>query len=390
MLRLMHFAVSGARSIRALVMPALAIAWLASPTSVEAQWMLPGLPGFPGFNQCQSCAPPVACNPCVQPVQQTCYRTVPVTEYREVKQTVQRPIVETKYVDQPVTEYRPVVEARTVDIPTVRYETVTECRDVCYQTGQWTAQMIPRPKISPCEYDSSPTLLGAINRSAYSIRSALTPDYKMSYNFEPQTIHQTVPVAHRVPVQELRKVTYNVTKMVPHTTTRKVAVRSVRYVTEEVTAMQPVTVMKTVAVGTSNGLAYAPYPTYAPSTSQTAATPSPDPVSQAKQPSPGRTADSHSKFDDTDSSRETEVRRVPAQKSSYEAPLKNSTSHNYDGESRRASTSSETDSHIAYRMPSMIRSRGGWTASAVLIDDTGVGTPAGPQLIAPGLAVAST
>lgn len=386
MLRHIKLPVITAQSIRCLLTPALAGVWLLSPASVEAQLMLPGLPGLPGFNSCQSCAAPVACNPCVQPVQQTCYRTVPVTEYRAVKQTVQRPIVETNYVDQPVTEYRPVCEARTVDIPTVRYETVTECSDVCYQTGQWTAQMIPRPKISACEYDNSPTLLGSINRTAYSIRSAFTPDYKMSYNYMPQTIHQTVPVAHRVPVHEVRKVTYNVTKMVPHTTTRKVAVRSVRYVSEEVTAMQPVTVMKTVAVN-STGYAYAPFPTYAAGATQTAAAPTPDPVSQAKQPNTGRTADSQGKFDDTQSGRETEIRRVPAQKSSYGTPLKNSSSDSYDGDSRRAA-SNDLDSHVAFRVPSMIRS-GGWVAGEVLIDDKGINSPVGPELIAPGLAIAS-
>ena len=53
------------------------------------------------YDGCGSCGPvmaqPIAqCTP-IQPVQQTCYQTVPITTYTREKQTVQVPTYETAY-----------------------------------------------------------------------------------------------------------------------------------------------------------------------------------------------------------------------------------------------------------------------------------------------------
>lgn len=243
------------------------------------------------------CAP--ACTPvCAQPV--ACYQTVPVTEYRQVRQKVRRPVCEVTYVDQPCTEYRPVVEQCTVNVPTCTYEDVIECRTVCRDMGCWVTRYTPICKMSPCEYDNRPGLGGWLNRTAYSIRASFTPDVIAHREYVPNIVMQTVPVRHRVAKHGVRQVTYNVTKMVAHTTTRKVAVNTVRYVEDEVVAVQPVTVMRTVPIGTT--LAYG-VPAYgAPATAgaphRSALAPQPDPVSA--EPIPRRADASDDRFRPSD------------------------------------------------------------------------------------------
>ena len=116
-----------------------------APTAVSAQW-------YPTTSSCY----------CAQPVAQTVYQSVPVTEYRQVRQTVQRPVVETKYVDQQVTEYRPVVETKTASIPTVQYQNVTEYQTMQHNAGYWATQYQAVPKVSACEYDNRPDIFGLI------------------------------------------------------------------------------------------------------------------------------------------------------------------------------------------------------------------------------------
>jgi len=297
-----------AKILRAvLVLPIVAI--VCSASTANAQWL-------PFFNRCQ----------CAQPVAQTCYRTVPVTEYQQVQHTVRKPIVETKYVDQQVTEYRQVVESKTVDVPTVRYQTVTEYKNIQRNCGRWVAQRHCIQKIKPCEYDNRPTLLGSLNRTRRSIRNAITPNYRMTMQYVPQVVNQTVAVARTIPIHETRKVTYNITKLVPVTTTRKVAVNTVRYVDEVVTAMRPVTVYRTVPIGTS--LAYAT-PTYTITGTQTAT--SPDPISAKKVPS--RTANSNDNKTnddaftprrDSSSNNDDGFTPVPTRKSSLSRPIRSS------------------------------------------------------------------
>lgn len=224
---------------------------------------------------------------CAQPVVQTCYQTVPVTEYRQVRQTVQRPVYETKYVDQEVVAYRPVVETRTVDVPTVTYQDVVEYQPVVRDMGGWQTEYQVRHLPSPCEYDPRPGLVGWLNRTGYQVRAAFTPRVVAHRQYVPNVVATSVPVTRRVAQHGTRQVSYNVTRMVAYTTNQKVAVNTVRYVAEEVTRVQPVTVMRTVPTGTSLAYAYTPF---GASSTATALAPTPDPVGTAAQPSTKRTA----------------------------------------------------------------------------------------------------
>jgi len=199
---------------------------------------------------CRPCRP--ACPP---PVQQ-CYRTVPVTEYREVQRVVQRPEYYTEYEDREVTEYRRVCENQAVQIPTVSYQTVTECRTVQRDCGRWVTQMECRPKMAPCDYDNRPDIFGAFNRAAYSMRMALTPDYVTRQTWQPNVVTQQIPVTRQVAVRGTRTVNRTVARVVPVTTRRQVAVTRMRMVAQNVTLREPVTVFKTVPVG--NAYAFAP------------------------------------------------------------------------------------------------------------------------------------
>lgn len=207
------------------------------------------------FNNCCCCPPPVQCCP-LPPIihQQATLQTVPVTEYHAVKQTVQRPVIETTYVDQPVTEYRQVVENQTAVVPHVAYQNVTEYQTVQRDAGRWVTQYQTRPQMSPCEYDCRPDLFGWLNRTGYSARMAFTPKVYAEKTYVPNIVTQSVPIVRQVAVQGSHTVNYQVARMVPYTTTRKVAVNKVKMVAQEITTHHPVTVMKTMSVGT--GLAY--------------------------------------------------------------------------------------------------------------------------------------
>jgi len=252
---------------------------------------------------------------CAQPVVQPTYQTVPVTEYQQVKQTVRRPVVETKYVEQPVTEYVPVTEQKTAEIPQVTYQNVTEYQTVQRDRGQWVQQIQCKNQMSPCQYDPRPGMAGWFNRTGYNIRQAFTPRVRVSNRWQSNIVAEAVPVTRQVAVRTTRKVTYNVTRMVPKQTTRRVAVNTVRYVDEEVTAMRPVTVMRQVPIGSRVAYTYG-----LPGASQTVLAPSPDPISQRS-----RTADSRNNATDNasgdrfqrDSSTST---KHGARRSSYTIP----------------------------------------------------------------------
>lgn len=228
------------------------------------------------------------CTSCLTPVVQPCYRTVPVTEYRQVRQVVHKPVCETKYVNQKVTAYRPVTETRTVDVPTVSYEDVTECRTVYRNCGYWRTryQCVNLP--SPCEYDPRPDVFGWLNRTVYSIGATFTPRMIARREYVPQTVAQTVPVTRRIAHHGVKKVSYQVTRMVPYTTTRKVAVNTVRYVAQEIVRTHPVTVWRTVPIGST--IAYSVTP--ATTVTETALAPTPDPIGTAAEPPKNRTTKS--------------------------------------------------------------------------------------------------
>lgn len=306
---------------------------LTSASAASAQWF-----SSPG---CGCATQPVA-----RPVAQTCYQQVPVTQYQQVKHKVRRPVTEVEYVDQPVTTYRPVVETKTVDVPVTTYQNVTEYQTRTTQTGSWQTNYHCRQKLTPCQYDPSPSPLGWLNRSAYRIRSAFTPKVVATRQFVPRTCTAQVPVTRRVAVQSVRQQTYKVTKYVPEQTTRRVAVNKVRWVEEEVVAMKPVTVIQTVPVTrTAYGFGnYAPaartawgFSNYAPTT-QTAygwntiaapattisLAPTPDPVSAAK-PAATRAAsrqtdDINRAHDDRGEVNSIERNQEPVRRSAVENP----------------------------------------------------------------------
>ena len=258
---------------------------LASSTVASAQW-------FSTPNACGCARPPVV-QQCAQrvPVVQQCYQQVPVTEYQQVRQKVRRPVTEVEYVEQPVTRWRPVTETKTVNETVTQYQNVTEYQTVNKECGYWTTNYYCNPKKTPCEYDPTPTPLGALNRAAYRVRSAFTPNTITRRQFVPQTIAQQIPVTRRVAVQSVQPRTYQVTKYVQEQSTQKVAVNKVRWVEDEVIALKPVTVVKTVPTtrtawtwqtyGAPTTTAWAP----APATT-TALRPTVDPISRSARTEP--------------------------------------------------------------------------------------------------------
>lgn len=200
------------------------------------------------------------CNACAvaqQPVYQTCYQTVPVTEYRQVRQTVKRPVYRTEYVEEPVTVYRPVTETRVTQVPTVNYRTVTSYRTTHRDMGRWVTHYQPVRRMSPCQYDNRPGVIGWLRRTGYEMRTAFGPRYTTRRQYVPRVVAQSCPVTRQVAVRGTRQVSYNVTRMVATRTTQKRPVQRLTYVEQEVTVMQPRTTYRTVPIGTS--VAYTPY-----------------------------------------------------------------------------------------------------------------------------------
>jgi hypothetical protein len=210
-----------------------------------------------------ACAVAPACAPA--PVQ-TCYQQVPVVEYRDVQRTVQRPEYYTDYEERDVTEYRKVLENQAMQVPTVSYQTVTETRVVQKDCGRWVTNTECRPKVSPCDYDCRPDVFGAMNRTAYAIRMAFTPDQVVRKQWVPNVVTQQIPVTRQVAVRGVKTVNYQTCRVVPVTTRKQVAVPRMRMVAQNVTLREPVTVMKTIAVG--SGYALGPTPAAASRTAR--------------------------------------------------------------------------------------------------------------------------
>lgn len=212
----------------------------------------------PTVTACNVCAPVVqtVCAPAVQPVMQTVYRQVPVTELQPAEETVRRQVFETKYVSQEVTAYRPITETKVAEVPTVSYQNVTECQTQYRNAGYWRTRCDVNPKCSPCQVDSRPGLAGWFNRTSYEMMTAFQPTVRTTREYVPQTVAVAVPVTRQVAVPSARQVTYNVTRMEPYKTTQQVAVSVPRWEEHKVTVMKPVTVVKTMAVGTQ--VAYVP------------------------------------------------------------------------------------------------------------------------------------
>jgi hypothetical protein len=228
--------------------------------------------------------------PCMQPVTETVYREVPVTEYRAVKKTVQRPVLKTVYEDRKVTAYRQVMEPRVAEVPTVSYQTVQECRPMTINRSYWQTIHQPVAKMSPCLYDSRPGLAGWFNRTGYDLRMAFTPNTIRRRQFVPNVQTVNVPYNRTVAIPGTRQVTYNVAKMVPYETTQRVAVQKLINEEVEVTAYEPHTVTKTVAVGNRTQWAFVD-PTGGARATASAAEPTPANTRSAQRPQPSQTSE---------------------------------------------------------------------------------------------------
>ncbi|MFN9718509.1 MAG: hypothetical protein ACK58L_07440 [Planctomycetota bacterium] len=229
-------------------------------------------------------APIAQCTP-IQPVQATCYQTVPVTTFTREKQTVEVPTYETAYEDREVTVYRPVTQNREVEVPTVSYQNVTEYRTVNRDMGRWITRYHPVAKYSPCQVDPRPGVIGWMNRTGYSMRTAFMPNYTTSRQYVPNMVSCNVPYTRQVAIQGTRRVTVQETKMVAERKTERIPVQKLVMKKEEVTVMRPQTAYRTVPIGTQTayGMPYIggsqfAYGGYLIDNTRTAAAPSPDPA----------------------------------------------------------------------------------------------------------------
>jgi hypothetical protein len=105
--------------------------------------------------------------------------------------------------------------------------------------------------MSPCQYDGRPDLFGFINRTGYSLRMAFTPRVWTERIYVPNVVAEQVPVTRQVAVRGTQTINYQVAKVIPFTSTRKVAVNTVKMVAQEIVTQRPVVVYKTVPMGSS-------------------------------------------------------------------------------------------------------------------------------------------
>lgn len=243
------------------------------------------------YDGCSNCgpvtaAPLVSCTP-IQPLPTTCYQTVPVTTYTRERQTVEVPAYETAYEEREVTTYRPVTQTREVEVPTVSYQNVTEYKTVNRDMGRWVTSYHPVAKFAPGQVDPRPGVLGWMNRTGYSMRTAFTPNYTTSRQYVPSMVTCNVPVTRHVAVQSTRRVSVQETKMVAERSTERVPVQKLVMKKQEVTVMRPQTAYRTVPIGTQT--AFSPfiggsqmafgYPVIESPAPKAALAPEPDPVS---------------------------------------------------------------------------------------------------------------
>jgi len=283
---------------------------------------------------CNSCGPssmsmaaPITAASCctpIQPMQATCYQTVPVTTYAQVKQTVEVPHYETTMEERPVTVYRPVTTSREIDVPTVTYQNVVENKTVTRDMGRWVTNYHPVAKCAPCQVDPRPGVLGWMNRTGYSMRTAFVPNYTTSRQYVPSMMTCNVPSVRQVAVQGTKRVSVQETKMVAEVQKQQVAVQKLVMRKQDVTVMRPQTVMQTVPIGSSmafggyggySQMAYG-YPVIDGGATQSALRPTQDPIGGGA----SRTATKEN-FE-ADKPYERGDATTPADGASYEKPAK--------------------------------------------------------------------
>jgi hypothetical protein len=228
---------------------------------------------FFGANNC-NCAP-------VQPAMAACYQTIPVTSYVPEKQTVEVPTYETAYRSQEVTVWRPVTETKQVEIPTVTYQNVTEYQTVNRDMGRWITRYHPVAKCAPCQVDPRPGVVGWLNRTGYSMRTAFMPNYTTSREYIPNLVAFNVPVTRQVAIRGTQRVAVQETRMVAEKREEQVPYQRLVMRREERTVMRPETAWRTVPIGTATawgpwGATQTVYALPSTESSRTAATPQPD------------------------------------------------------------------------------------------------------------------
>jgi hypothetical protein len=260
---------------------------------------------FFGANNC-NCAP-------VQPAMSSCYQTIPVTSYVPEKQTVEVPVYKTAYRTQEVTVWRPVTETKEVDIPTVTYQNVTEYQTVNRDMGRWITRYHPIAKCAPCQIDPRPGVIGWLNRTGYSMRTAFMPNYTTSREYVPNLVAFNVPVTRQVAIRGTQRVAVQETKMVAERREEKVPYQQMVMEERVMTVMRPETAWRTVPIGTATawgpwGPTQTVYALPSAESTRTAATPQPDDrfrERSARKPSPANVESDLTPVSPADSGRES-------------------------------------------------------------------------------------
>ena len=286
---------------------AVAAAIVLSMSAADAQFYGDGCPA------CGPVSTPVASCVPIQPVQTTCYQTVPVTTYKQERQTVKVPYYETEYQEREVTVMRPVTSSREVEVPTVSHHNVTEYHAVNRDMGRWVTRYQPIKKCTACQVDPRLGLIGWLNRTGYSFRTAFMPNYTTSRHYVPNMMACTVPVTRQVAVRGTRRVTVNETRMVAERKTERIPVQRLAWRKETRTVMRPQTAYRTVPIGTQLAYGYGSHryggyglgsvTTFVPAIledSRTVLAPTPDPISENPRTADGRTMFYEDDEDDED------------------------------------------------------------------------------------------
>jgi len=285
--------------------------------------------------QSMSMAAPVTAASCYTPIQTmqaTCYQTVPVTTYAQVKQTVEVPHYETTMEERAVTVMRPVTTSREVDVPTVTYQNVVENKTVTRDMGRWQTNYHPVAKSAPCQVDPRPGVIGWMNRTGYSMKTAFVPNYTTSRQYVPSMMTCNVPTVRQVAVQGTKRVSVQETKMVAEVQKQQVAVQKMVMRKQEVTVMRPQTVMQTVPIGSTmayggyNGISQMAYGGILPQTASTAQSSDCTPTTQSVQrPVPdtvGGGAARSANRDNFEADKPYDRSSTPADGASYERPAR--------------------------------------------------------------------
>lgn len=194
--------------------------------------------------------------PCMKPVTSTVYKNVEVVQYRKVQKPTQVAKIITVMEKRDVVSYRTVNEVRTVNVPSFTTQTINECRQVSRNNSYWRTAYQPVPKMSPCNYDGRPGLVGELNRLGYAFRNSITPNVVARREYVPNVQVYNVPVQRTVRIPTTRQVSYNVSRQVAYTETQEFPVQRTVMVDSTVTVFEPYTVTKRVAIGTQTRMVY--------------------------------------------------------------------------------------------------------------------------------------